>query len=143
MKRILVALEFNNSSEKLVQMAEQISICFESSLWLVHIAAPDPDFVGYDVGPQYIRDARAEVLRQEHRELQEICKNLEAKGFTAEPLLLQGATVNTLLSEARKLEIDLIIAGHQRKGFIGKLFEGSVAKELLDEAGIPVLVVPE
>ena len=143
MKRILVALEFNNSSGKLVQMAEQIAICFESSLWLVHIAAPDPDFVGYDVGPQYIRDARAEVLRQEHRELQEICKNLEGTGFTAEPLLLQGATVNTLLSEARKLEIDLIIAGHQRKGFIGQLFEGSVAKELLDEAGIPVLVVPE
>ena len=142
MKRILVALEFNNSSEKLVQMAEQIAICFESSLWLVHIAAPDPDFVGYDVGPQYIRDTRAEVLRKEHRELQALSRQLEAKGFSTEPLLLQGATVNTLLSEARKLEIDLIIAGHQRKGFIGQLFEGSVAKELLDEAGIPVLVVP-
>ena len=83
MKNILVTIDFDKSEALLLDKAVQMAEAFGSKLWLMHIAAPDPDFVGYDVGPQYIRDSRAEDLRQEHRKLQEYLKRKEwfRKGY--------------------------------------------------------------
>ena len=50
--------------------AFQLAKSFDSKLWLMHIAAPNPDFVGYEAGPQYIRDNRGTELRKEHKLLQ-------------------------------------------------------------------------
>ena len=52
---------------------------FGSKIWLVHIAAPDPDFVGYEVGPQYIRDHRADELKKEHKLVKKYADELKAK----------------------------------------------------------------
>lgn len=62
MKNILVTIDFNENENLLLDKAYQMAKAFGAKLWLMHIAAPDPDFVGYDVGPQYIRDARATEL---------------------------------------------------------------------------------
>ncbi len=64
-----------------------------AKIWLVHVAAPDPEFVGYEPGPQYIRDDRAKVLLAEHKKLASYIKSLEGKGYKAEALLVQGPTI--------------------------------------------------
>lgn len=142
MKRILLALELDDHTDLLLEKALQLGLCFESSIWLVHIAAPDPDFVGYEVGPQYIRDARADVLKAEHKQLEEYAKVFEKQGLEVHPVLLKGATVDMLLLEAYKMEIDLIITGHHKKGPLSQFFEGSISKELIYHATIPVMIVP-
>ena len=65
MKNILVCIDFHEQTKNLINKAAEIAKAFNAKLWLVHVAAPDPDFVGYDVGPQYIRDARADELKEE------------------------------------------------------------------------------
>ena len=67
MKNLLVTVTFEEK-ETSVLLAKAMSIAekFGSKIWLVHIAAPDPDFVGYEVGPQYIRDHRADELKKQH-----------------------------------------------------------------------------
>ncbi|MCJ7468189.1 MAG: universal stress protein [Maribacter sp.] len=142
MKNILVALDFNQNEHLLIDKAIQLAAAFRSKLWLMHIAAPDPDFVGYEVGPQYIRDSRATELRKEHRLLQEYAAGLQKKGIDAEGLLVQGATIEMILEESKKLIIDLIIAGHHEHGFLYKAFVGDVSTEIIKKSTIPVLLVP-
>jgi nucleotide-binding universal stress UspA family protein len=108
----------------------------------MHISAPDPDFVGYDVGPQYIRDNRGAEIRKEHKLLQEYATKLKKKGVNAEGLLIQGATIEMIIDESKKLNIDLIIAGHHEHSFFYKAFVGSVSAEIIKESKIPVLIVP-
>ena len=67
MKNILVSIDFNEQEALLMDRAYEFAKAFDAKIWLVHIAAPDPDFVGYDAGPQYVRDARAEDLKGEHK----------------------------------------------------------------------------
>ncbi len=80
MKNILVAIDFINNEELLVDTAFQLAEKFDSKIWLTHITAPDPDFVSYEVGPQYIREFRAIELRKEHKLLQEYTNVLKKKG---------------------------------------------------------------
>ncbi len=142
MKNILVALELEGDAEVVLRKVEQIALQFRSKVWLMHIAAPDPDFVGYDAGPQSVRDIRAEELRQEHRELQQMAKDLMNKGIDANGLLVQGATVATIIEQAEKLKSDLILLGHQQHGFLYRLFAGSVSEEIARRSHVPVLLVP-
>ncbi len=142
MKNILVTIDFNKNEQSLVDKAFQLAEQFDSKIWLIHIAAPDPDFVGYDIGPQYIRDSRASVLREEHKLLQKQADELKEKGVNAEGLLVQGATIEMIMAESKKLNIDLIIAGHHEHNFLYKAFVGSVSGQIIEKSKIPVLIVP-
>ncbi|MFP4289907.1 MAG: universal stress protein [Bacteroidales bacterium] len=142
MKNILVAIDFEEGSHHLIDKASEFAKVFDAKLWLMHIAAPDPDFVGYEPGPQYIRDSRAEELRDEHKKLQEYADALNSKGLDAEGLLIQGATTEMIMKESKKLKTDMIICGDHDRGFFYRAFAGDVTSRIIKKSKIPVLVVP-
>lgn len=142
MKNILVSIDFDDNEKKLLDIAFQFAKPFGSKLWLIHIAQPDPEFIGYDVGPQYIRDFRASELREEHKLLQQYSKEITERGIESDGLLIQGATVEMVLEEAKKLKADLIVTGHHEHNFFYNAFVGSVSSDIVNKSKIPVLVVP-
>ena len=142
MKNLLVTIEFEAHSNLLLAKAKELAVKFDAKIWLIHIAAPERDFVGYDVGPDYIRDSRAEELRSQHRELQGFAEDLISDGLNAQALLIQGTTTESLLEEAEKLQCDLIIIGHHVRGWVYNLFNKGTDVSLLDKADIPVMIVP-
>ena len=115
---------------------------FNAKLWLVHVAAPDPDFIGYEVGPQYVRDVLAKDLREEHKLLQKFSSQLKERNIDTEGLLVQGTTIETIVDLTKKLSIDLIVIGKHKHGFFHKTFMISTDESLLELSNVPVLVVP-
>jgi nucleotide-binding universal stress UspA family protein len=144
MKNILVTLELANKEQtvKILTEAELLAKAFQAKLWLIHIAAPDPEFLDYSVGPQYIRDEIADELRGEHRQIQRIANDLKTKGIDSDGLLIQGPTEKMILEEVDKLEIDLLIMGNKKQSFLHELFVGSITDGLMKEVNIPVYLVP-
>jgi len=47
-----------------------------------------------------------------------------------------------IIEESKKLNIDLIIAGHHEHGFFYNAFVGSVSAQIIKKSKIPVLIVP-
>jgi nucleotide-binding universal stress UspA family protein len=142
MKNLLIALDFEAQSTKIIAQAEHLARSFGAKLWLVHVVAPDPDFVGYEAGPQVVREQRADELRQEHRDLEALSIQIRERGFEVEARLIQGPTVETLLEMANKTDADLIVIGGHRHGWLYKMVIGSTTGALIDRANRPVLVVP-
>jgi len=142
LKTILVAIDFNDAIGELMSYAEMLALKFDAKVWVVHVAAPDPDFVGYEPGPQYIRDFRADELKGEHKQLQDICNTFLAPEIDKGALLIQGSTVETVLAEARKLNADLLIVGNHKHSFLHNLLSESVSLELLKNGNIPLLTIP-
>lgn len=141
-KNIMVAVDFNDSIGELMVYADSLAQKFGSKVWVLHVADPEPDFVGYEPGPQYIRNIKANEYREEHRNLQEICKNFLSEDIEADALLIQGSTVETVLSEAQKLNIDLLIVGTHKHSFLHNLLQESVSMVLFKKAEIPMLTIP-
>ncbi len=142
MTNILVSIDFHEETDKLIEEAIKYAQAFDSKVWLIHVAAPDPDFVGYEAGPQYLRDHRAEELRKEHRMVQDYANKIKDQGLEADGLLIAGATIEMILEEARQLDIDLIICGHHDRNFFYNSFIGSISSKLIKKSKTPVLVVP-
>lgn len=142
MKNILVGIDFHERTSYLVDKAYEWTRLFEAKIWLLHVAAPEPDFVGYAVGPTYIRDFRARELRTEHKLLTDFVNELKQKEVDADGLLIPGNIIDVILEESKKLSIDLIVFGHHEHSLLYKFFFGSHASELVQKSQIPVLVVP-
>ena len=142
MKNILAAIDFSDISPLIIDKAAEISQCFASKLWLIHVAAPDPDFIGYGTGPQSERDWRAKTLREEHRYLQDRALELDRQGIDVTPLLIQGATTKTIIQESLKLKADMIVIGSHGHNTLYKALVGSVSEGVIGKASCPVLLIP-
>lgn len=142
MKNILVGIDFHDYSETLINKALELAKPFNSKIWLLHVAAPDPDFIGYEVGPQYIRDERAKTLNKEHSKLWDYTLFVRQQGIEAEGLLIQGGTLSTIIDESKKLNIDLIVSGYHDHNFLYNAFFGNTSLSLIKKTNIPILVIP-
>lgn len=144
MKNILITVEFDTNTQKLIDTGSLLAEKFHSKIWLIHIAAPEPDFVQYTsgTGPNNEREARALVLKKERKIIQEYSDALNKKGIDSTALLVQGQTIETIMQKVDTLHIDLIITGNNKHGFIYKLFIESVSDEIIKKSKIPVLLVP-
>ena len=140
--KILVAVDLSESTEKIVQEAEKIAQALSAKLYLLHVAEPEPDFVGFDVDPQTDRDLRAESFHDEHRQIQAIADRLRNAGLDAIALLVQGATAETILNQASKLDADMIVVGSHGRGAMYQLLVGSVSEAVLHRSECPIHVVP-
>jgi nucleotide-binding universal stress UspA family protein len=142
METILVAIDFSEVTERLLEQAFRLAEAFGADLRIVHVVAPDPAFVGFEAGPSTVRQKRAKELRKEHRSLQYMGERARARGLEAKTLLLQGPTVETLLDQADKGRADLILAGCHGHGRLYKTLVGSVSEGILRNPPCPVLLVP-
>ncbi len=142
MKNIVAAVDFSPVSEQVLRHAQALAKGLGGKVWLIHAAAPDPDFVGFKTGPQYIRDHRAEQLRKEHADLQGMAAGLRDAGIEAEALLVQGPTAETILAEAARLNADMIAIGSHGRGALYRALVGSVCEQVMRESAVPLLIVP-
>ena len=142
LKNIMVAVDFNDSVGDLLSFAESLASTYGSKVWIVHVAEPDPDFVGMVTGPQYICDMKAEDLKEEHKTLQSLREAFFDEEINSEALTIQGSTVDAVLEEAEKLNIDLLVVGTHKHGFLYNLLSESVSVELLKKINIPMLSIP-
>jgi nucleotide-binding universal stress UspA family protein len=140
--KLLVAVDCSDSTEKVVKKAQEMAKALCAKLWLLHIAQPEPDFVGFDTGPQSVRDYQAQKFHGEHSQIQAIADQLRKEGIETTALLVQGSTVETILKEAKKLDVDMIIVGSHGRNPISELFFGSVSKGVASKSPYPILIVP-
>lgn len=139
---ILVGVDFADSARKVIAQAALLARALGAKLWLLHVAEPDPEFVGYKGDPTVMRDDVAEKYHEEHRQLQAISQTLRDEGLDCVALLVQGATVETILREATNLSADMIVVGSHGKGVLKRLLIGSTSEGILHHCEIPLHLVP-
>ena len=143
MKKILVAINIEKNADRLVAKAEEIANVFGSKIWILHVSEPDPDdFLGLEAGPQYAQDKRVENRKKEGALVKRLAEELQQKNIDAEGIQLEGSTAKTIKAEVRKLNADLVIAGHHKRNFFYQMFVGSIEQDLVEDLNVPVLLVP-
>ncbi|MGA8146854.1 MAG: universal stress protein [Gallionellaceae bacterium] len=74
--KLLVGVDLSESTERVVNKVEEIAKALSAQVWLLYIAEPEPDFVGFDFDPESMRDSRAKEFHVEHSQIQEIADRL-------------------------------------------------------------------
>jgi nucleotide-binding universal stress UspA family protein len=139
---ILVPIDFSDATPPVVRYAGELARAFGGKIILLHVSEPEPDFVGFEAGPQAVRASVARDFRTEHQKLDEMKHSLAGTGIETTALHIQGSLAEKILSEADSQGAGLIVIGSHGHGAIYNLLVGSVTSGVLKKAKCPVLVVP-
>jgi universal stress protein A len=135
-KRILVPIDFDQSSFKALEIAEKLAQQNDGKVFVLHIVPVEMDVSGM---PQYVDlIKRQEDLDRER--LTAIAQEHLAQ-VKWEILDEMGAPADVIVGVAAKLSVDLIaMVTHGRRG-LARLVEGSIAEKVLRNAPCPVLAI--
>ncbi len=139
---IVVAIDFADVTEQLLLEAQKSAKASGASVLLIHVAEPDPSFVGFKAGSEAVRDQIAQKFREEHRALQTHAEALRSVGVDTTALLVQGPTADCILAEAERLQADCIVMGTHGRSSMMEVLVGSVSHAVLRNTTRPVLLVP-
>jgi nucleotide-binding universal stress UspA family protein len=140
--KYLVAIDFSESMKKIIENVKLCTHNKDDEVVLLHVAEPEPDFVGYEVDTEPMREIEAKRYHQEKCDLETIKEELAEEGIGSKALLIQGAIVDTILKEADKLAADVIIMGSHGKNFMQRTLLGSSSTGVIHKSTLPVLIVP-
>lgn len=140
--RILVPLDLSDATAPVLAVTRRAAKACGGSIILLHVAEPDPAFVGYAAGPEVVREQVAHEYREQHRALHSLAEDLRREEIETTALLIQGQTAKCILNEAERLGADFIIMGTHGHGAMFHLIVGSVGHAVIRETTLPVLLVP-
>ena len=143
MKTIVALVDFSDLTFKVLKQAQTLAKAFNGEVTILHMVPKEPALVGGGViAPTIMQAPSPEVVRQHHAKLDEMRDSLVKLGIRASVQQLDGADVNDVLIETKKLNADLIVIGSHHHGAFYNMFIGSVTSDVLKRAQCPVLVVP-
>lgn len=149
--RIVVAIDLQAGTDRLLAEAQRYGRALSATVDIIHIASPDPDFVGYikseepgaSTQDNQIRESEAKALRSEHAQTQAFGAALRANGVRVDrALTLQGPILETILAETRRLGADLLILGSHHHSAIHRLWFGDIAVNAAKQPPCALLVIP-
>jgi nucleotide-binding universal stress UspA family protein len=137
-KRLLLATDFSEASERALSYALAFVSRYGSDLFIVHATEPEPrEPIPMDPLPRELDRARLEAERQMKR----LGKSARLRDLPHNLIVEKGEVWDVLSSVIEREHIDLLVMGtHGRRGFT-KLALGSVAEEVLHLAPCAVITV--
>jgi len=140
--KILVCVDLSDSTEEILKIIEKLCRPLNAKIWLLHNAMPEPETIEFKVDPIEARESLAKIFHHQHRQIQELAERFRKSGVDATALLVHGKTVDTILTEASDLDIDVIVVGSHGHGAMYQLLVGSISEGVLQRSSKPVLVIP-
>ncbi len=133
-KKILLATDFSDASEKALTYAAAIARLHGSRIYVVHVLPPD--------FTSFIPEPPSDWVRHEaDREMEILDSRSDLQPIAHETALRTGSAWSVLSAMVREQNIDVIVLGTHGRGGFKKLFLGSVAEEVMRRAACPVITV--
>lgn len=145
MKNLLVAIDDIDTTtiaSPLIERTIELAQALGGEVWLVHVVPRSSTAGSFDVDSSVLRHEGAAELNAEHEYLQSLAHCLRDRGVGAKALLIEGATVRTLLREVQRLSIDLIIMGCHRHRVPYAVLTEFTEEGMLGNCSCPVMYVP-
>ena len=141
LEKILVAIDFSDSSDKAFNTALFMAKQFSARLVLVHVINEPIDLRGFYV-PHISFDKLEEEIRAGAEKMMEhFCRKHFDEFDNYESCIVPGIPYQEILTIAQDKQADMIVLGtHGRTGLDHVLF-GSTAEKIVRKAILPVLTV--
>ena len=139
---ILVAVDFSEISDRVLQAAINLTNAVGAKVILLHVAPREPDIFGHQLTRKVITEPVPEDVKERYDNLMDSAKRLKDAGVAVTPLLVRGDRVRAIMREVDQGKADLIVMGAHGRGGLYKRLVGSVSEGVMREARCPVLIIP-
>ena len=143
MKKILVAYDGSPHSKQALNWAIDLSLLSEARVVAVKVFEGSQFLIASDTTAHKVVETLERLRREDQELLDEAVSIGKSRGVTVTGESLHGNIAEQIISYAREHGIDLIVVGTKGHGVLEELLMGSVTRNLISLAHIPVLVVKD
>lgn len=151
MKKVLIALDYNPTAQKIAETGYAFAKSMNAHIILLHVVADYTYYSSLDYSPimgfdnfSNLGAIQADaVLELQNAAQQFLEKSKTHLGDTSiEILIKDGDSGDAILEAADNVNADVIVLGsHSRRG-LDKILMGSVAEKVLRHSKIPLFIIP-
>lgn len=148
MKKVLIALDYGLSAQKIAEKGFELAKSMNAKVTLLHVvadesyyttmdSAPFMGFYGYDF---FNIDKKDSLIESSKNFLEKIKKHL--KDSDIEVVAEQGDFPSVILDIAKRFHYDIIVLGSHSKNWLESVVIGSVTESVLAKTKIPMFIIP-
>ena len=151
MKKVLIALDYNPTAQKVAEVGFSMAKSMNAEVILLHVItdpvfyatsgySPIMGFNGYmDMGPVQLDS----VDGLKNASLQYLDKSKQHLGDkTIQTLVKEGDFADSILETAKEVHADIIVIGSHSRKWLENIVMGSVTEKVLHHTSIPLFIVP-
>ncbi|HOZ78007.1 MAG TPA: universal stress protein [Ferruginibacter sp.] len=149
MKKVIIALDYDPSAEKVARLGYDVAKAMNASIMLLHVVnepsyyessaySPIMGFVGFSA-PDILEIDRG-LYNEAQRFLDESKKHLGDDNI--ETSVLEGDFSEAIYTIIENSHADLLVMGTHSRSGIEKLLIGNLAEKILNRIRIPLLAIP-
>jgi len=140
--KLLAAVDLSRASSYVIEAVHRVAMATDAEVAVLHVVTPLPGVANPEFEPATETRELAERFLDEQDQLAELVQQLIDVGVDATALLRVGQPARTILREADRQGVELMVTGSHGHGLLFDAIVGSVSAEILRHAEVPVLVVP-
>jgi universal stress protein A len=141
LKKLLVPIDFSESSRKALQYAVSFATCFKAEILLLHAVEMLPPGLPTSFAAESIAETGA--LQEQGAKHIALWRQAIEKHVPAKARIEIGSPSEMILRAASESKADLIIIGTHGHSGLERWFMGGTARKVVRHAPCPVLVVRE
>jgi nucleotide-binding universal stress UspA family protein len=149
MKRILIALDYNPTAQKVAEAGYDLAKAMNAQTILLHVTSDATYYsslnyspiMGFELFRNAVEPNTAEEIKRSAQDYLDKSKQ-HLGDEKIQTVVKDGVFGETIINTAAELKADIIVMGtHSRRGF-EKILIGSVAENVLHHSSIPLLIIP-
>ena len=151
MKKVLIALDYDPSSQKVAEKGHALAKMMGAEVVLMHVLSEPVYYSSLEYSPivgfnnsmnmgafqietaQGLKEAAQHFLDKTKSQLGD--ENIKT-------LLKEGETADSILESAKSLDADIIVLGTHSRKWLENILMGSVAESVLKHSTLPLFIVP-
>jgi nucleotide-binding universal stress UspA family protein len=152
MKKVLIALDYDPSAEKIAAIGYDLAKAMNADVVLLHVTAEAAYYAAMDYSPvmgyagfngftsMNLSEMTNRLKTESVQFLEQSKKHLGDDSIIT--VVADGETADTILFTANEQQADIIVLGSHSRSGLDKLLMGSVAEKVLHHTKVPLFIVP-
>jgi len=151
MKKVLIALDYNPTAQKVAETGFSLAKAMKAKVILLHVVIDPVFYSSSDYSPimGFTSYTNLDLLKIESdEELKEVSQRFLNKSKnhlgdkSIKTVVREGDSAEAIIKTAEELHIDIIIIGSHSRRWLENILMGSVAEKVLHRVTIPLFIVP-
>ena len=141
LKRILVPIDFSDSSAAALDYAVTLAKKFDAKLVLLHVVEPAVYPDNYLMTPATLDEANQNLISTSRERLTTLKEEPSLQGLSVELLVRMGRAQSEIPDTAKATDTDLIVMGTHGHSGLKHVLLGGTAERVVRHSSCPVLTV--
>lgn len=151
MKKVLIALDYDKTAQKVAEQGYSLAKTLGAEVILLHVVTDAIYYSSVEYSPVMGFDGFMDVAQYQPGTIEGLLKasnhfldktKLHLGDDAIKTTVKEGDIADSILTAAKENHADIIVLGSHSRKWLENIVMGSVAKDILNQSQIPLFIIP-